>query len=159
MINDDLSCWPVVLSFSSEKPDLEALRNYSNAWTTWLDRGEPFATLRVVLDSRAYGHPPGGAQEGKQWFNSNSDRFHKQVVGMATAAPADVAEKVNKTSNAPKYGGVPKQGFTSVEAALEWLLPLLAARIPDLDTGSLRTRVLDRCAEAGSILIEKSANG
>jgi len=143
----DLSCWPLALSFSSGTPDLQTLRDYSSAWMTWLERGERFVTLRVLLDSEAYGHPPGGAQERKRWFAVNGASLKNQVLGMATVAPADVVEKINKIKT-DRLFGVPAQAFTTVQAALDWLLPLLTVEIADVDVNTLETRVLNQYRQA-----------
>jgi len=143
MMQHNLSCWPLVLSFASGKPDLQTLRDYSSVWTTWLERGESFAKLRMLLDSDAYGHPPDGAQERKRWFGSNAQRMKNQVLGMATVAPAEVADKINKIKT-DRLFGVPAQAFTTVQNALDWLLPLLAAGIADMDVNTLKANVLNQ---------------
>jgi len=50
MMQHHLSCWPLVVSIASGEPDLQELRDYSSAWTSWLDRGEPFVMLKIFLD-------------------------------------------------------------------------------------------------------------
>jgi len=149
MMQHNLSCWPLVLSFASGKPDLQTLRDYSSAWTSWLDRGERFAMLRILLDSDAYGHPPGAAQARKRWFAANANALKNQVFGMATVAPADVVDQLNKIKT-DRLFGVPTQAFTTVETALDWLLPLLAVGIDDLDDETLKARVLQQCLQAAS---------
>jgi len=149
MMQHNLSCWPLVLSFASGKPDLQALRDYSSVWTNWLERGERFATLRILLDSDAYGHPPGAAQTRKRWLAENGALLKNQVIGMATVAPADVVGQLNKIKTDHLFG-VPTQAFTTVEAALDWLLPLLTVGIDDLDGETLKARVLQQCLQAAS---------
>jgi len=141
MMQYNLSCWPLALSFARGTPDLETLRGYSRAWTGWLERGERFATLRILLDSAAHDHPHGSAQERKRWFAAHGDTLKQQVLGMATVAPADVVTQLNKVK-AERLFGVPTQAFTTVPAALDWLLPLLAAGIPQLDVDALQEHVL-----------------
>jgi len=51
MMQHDLGCWPLVLSFSSGQPTLQELHDYSGAWTNWLAHGERFAVLQVLQDS------------------------------------------------------------------------------------------------------------
>jgi len=146
MMQHTLSCWPLVLSFASGTPDLQTLRDYSSAWTRWLDRGERFATLRILLDSEAYSHPPGAAQARKRWFAANADALKQQVLGMATVAPGDVVDKLNKIKT-DRLFGVPTQAFTTVDAALNWLLPLLTAGIDGIDAETFKAQVLNQCRQ------------
>jgi len=143
MMQHNLSCWPLVLSISSGRPSLGDLQSYSSSWTEWLNRKERFATLRILLDSSAYGHPPGGAQERKQWFSTNGVRLKEQVLGMATVAPADVVRKMNKIKS-NHFLGVSNRAFVSLETALDWLLPQLAAGTANIDDHVLKIRVIDQ---------------
>jgi len=158
MMKHTLSCWPLVLSISNGKPSLDDLQCYSLAWTEWLNRKEHFATLKVLLDSSAYGHPQGGAQERKQWFNTNGARLKEQVLGMATVAPVDVVRKINKI-RADHFFGAPNRAFATVEIALDWLLPQLSAKIVNIDTDSLRVRVIDQYHQMTLCRNEGARNG
>ncbi|WP_420177666.1 hypothetical protein [Kerstersia gyiorum] len=86
MMEHEISCWPLALSVSQGAPSLDDLRGYSAAWNAWLDRQQRFATLRVLLDSAAHVHPPGGARERKDWLAANGARLRAQVIGMATVS-------------------------------------------------------------------------
>jgi len=141
MIQNDLGGWPLVLSVASGKPDLPELQAYSAEWTSWLDRGEPFALLKIFLDSDAHSHPRGAAQEEKRWFAANGERLKKQVLGMATVAPTDVVEKINNMDT-DRLFGVPVLAFTTVDAALDWLLPLFEAKAVPVDAQALKAHVL-----------------
>jgi len=120
---------------------LDDLQDYSAFGSEWLAREEPFATLKILLDSSAYGYPPGGAAERKQWFSTNGVLLKEQVIGMATVAPADVVMKINK-NHIDHYSGVSSQAFTTIEGAWDWLAPRLSKGIPNINTDALRARVL-----------------
>lgn len=143
MMKHDLSCWPLVLSVSQGMPSLEDLQGYSTAWTEWLDRGERFATLRILLDSEAHEHPPGGARERKTWFSAHGDRLKAQVVGMATVAPADVVAHMNRIKT-DRLFGVPARAFDGVEDALAWLRPLLEEGIGGAESGRIQQQAMGR---------------
>jgi len=68
---------------------------------------------------------------------------------MVTVAPADVVRKINKVKTDRLYGGVPKQAFTELEVALDWLLPLVAEGVVGLDGHALKVRLLQQIASAG----------
>jgi len=146
MLQYDLSFWPLVLTASRGQPSLQELEDYADAWSGWLARGERFAILQVLFDEAAHSHPPGGAKVGKNWLTNHREPFSAQVLGMATVAPADLAQKMNKMKTDRLYGNVPKRAFTGVDAALDWLLPLLAAGVGDgglgADTDALKAQVL-----------------
>ena len=144
MMKHDLSCWPLVLSFSQGAPSLDDLQQYSFAWTEWFERGERFAVLRILLDHRAQEHPPGGALARKTWLSSHGDRLKAQVVGLATVAPAEGLEHMNKIK-ADRLFGVPAQAFGGVNEALAWVLPLLAQEATGLEPEGLTPQVLARC--------------
>jgi len=144
MMQHHLSCWPLVVSIASGEPDLQELRDYSSAWTSWLDRGKPFVMLKIFLDGSAHTHPPGAAQEEKRWLADNRNRFQQQVLGMATVAPANVLEKIQKMKTERLFG-VSAQAFATADAALDWLLPLLHAHVPDVDVHTLKVRALQQC--------------
>lgn len=140
MMEHEISCWPLALSVSQGAPSLDDLHGYSAAWNAWLDRQQRFATLRVLLDSAAHVHPPGGARERKDWLAANGARLQAQVIGMATVAPADVVAQMNRVKTERLFG-VPAQAFDSLDAALAWLLPLLEQAIPGHDGAAVRQRV------------------
>lgn len=143
MMKHDLSCWPLVLSVSQGMPSLEDLQGYSAAWSAWLDSGEQFATLRILLDSEAHEHPPGGARERKTWFSAHGDRLKAQVIGMATVAPADVVQHMNKIKT-DRLFGVPARAFDAVEDAFAWLWPLFEERIDGVASGQIQQQVMDK---------------
>lgn len=143
MMKHDLSCWPLVLSVSQGMPSLEDLQGYSAAWSAWLDSGEQFATLRILLDSEAHEHPPGGARERKTWFSAHGDRLKAQVIGMATVAPADVVQHMNKIKT-DRLFGVPARAFDAVEDAFAWLWPLFEGRIDGVASGQIQQQVMDK---------------
>lgn len=144
MMKHDLSCWPLVLSFSQGAPSLDDLQQYSLAWTEWFERGERFAVLRLLLDRSAQEHPPGGALARKNWLSSHGDRLKAQVVGLATVVPADGLAQMNKIK-ADRLFGVPAQAFGGVSEALAWVWPLLAQEVTGMAPGPLAPQVLARC--------------
>ncbi|WP_156469138.1 hypothetical protein [Cephaloticoccus primus] len=145
MMQHDLSCWPLVLSVSAGKPSLTDLHDYSAAWTAWLDRGEPFVMLRILQDSAANSHPPGGSREGQNWFKAETERFSSLTLALAAAAPPEVVLKKNRIKGGMQRG-VPTRAFEQVEDALDWLLPHLQKKYEKLDIAALKIRALDWCA-------------
>src|SRR5690606_9514061 len=96
MIHHDLSHWPLVVTVASGASSLEELRGFTQEWSSWLGRGERFATLRVFADSDSLVHPEGSAQEVKQWFQTSREAIREQVLGMATVVPPMELDRVRK---------------------------------------------------------------
>lgn len=143
MMKHDLSCWPLVLSVGRGRPSLAELHDYATAWNAWLERGQRFAMLRILLDSQAHGYPPGGAGIRKAWFGANRQRFESQVAGMASVAPGDVLARIDRLASQQPLT-VPARAFAEADAAIAWLLPLLA---PGRRDNALETRALRHCRE------------
>ncbi|HIE3983663.1 TPA: hypothetical protein ACXNHL_000383 [Serratia marcescens] len=141
MMKHDLSSWPLVLSVSQGMPSFDDLPGYSAAWAEWLDRGQRFATLRILLDSEAHEHPPGGARERKTWFSIHGDRLKEQVVGMAIVAPAEVVEHMSKIKT-DRLLGVPARAFVEMDDAFAWLLPLLDKGINGMESEKIQLQVM-----------------
>jgi len=140
MFRHDLSAWPLVLTVADGAPTLEDLDGFSAAWTQWLDRGESFATLRVLTSEQARKHPPGGGKAREHWFQANGERLKQQVLGMATVAPAALVQQANRADSERLYG-VPARSFDDLEQALAWLLPHLHGRFPAFDVRDIETRL------------------
>jgi len=120
MIRYDLSHWPLVISVAQGSATLAEIEAFHQEWNGWLARGEPFATLRLFVDTEALAHPPGSSVLAKQWLQTHSAAIRAQVMGMATVVPASEYARISKM-NAEKLFGVPAAAFTEVPAALNWL--------------------------------------
>ena len=120
MVRHELSQWPLVISVSSGLQTLESMRVFTEDWSRWLDRGEPFASLRVFADADALVHPEGSAQSAKQWLQERGADIRRHMMGMASVVPADQYEKIRKM-NVEKLFGVPASTFASTDDALVWL--------------------------------------
>ncbi len=116
----DLSRWPLVLSAASGTPTLADTQAFMQAWSGWLAREEPFASLRVFADMAALEHPPGSAQEAKAWLAREGEAVRRLVMGMATVVPEAACERMRKM-NVEKLFGVPAAVFPSLSQALAWL--------------------------------------
>jgi hypothetical protein len=120
MIATDLACWPLVLSVAAGAQTLEDQRAFLGDWTRWLDRGEPFAVLRLFGSSEALVHPEGGARMAKQWMQDNGARMRQTVMGIASVVPASDHERMSRM-DIEKAFGVPGGMFADLDAALLWL--------------------------------------
>jgi len=120
VIHHDLSHWPLVITVASGPATLDDLRGFTQEWSSWLERGERFATLRVFADSDALAHPEGAAQEIKQWFKGAREAIREQVLGMATVVPSIELAHVRKM-NAEKLFGVPATAEDDIAEAIRWL--------------------------------------
>lgn len=120
MVRHDLSHWPLVVSVASGLSTLEEMDAFTQEWNRWLDRGEPFASLRVFADAPSLVHPEGSAQKAKQWLQDKGSAIRAQVIGMANVVPASDYERMRKM-NVEKLFGVPAGTFQDVPSALSWL--------------------------------------
>jgi len=120
IIHNDLTHWPLVISIARGTPTMEEVAQFQQAWSGWLARGEPFATLRLFLDSQTLEHPPGSAASVKQWLQIHALAIKERVMGMATIVPESELARVSKM-NAEKLFGVPADSFSDVAVALTWL--------------------------------------
>ena len=126
MIHHELSQWPLVISVSAGLQTIEGMRAFTDDWNRWLDRGEPFASLRVFADADALVHPEGSAQSAKQWLQERGADIRRHMMGMASVVPADQYEKMRKM-DVEKLFGVPASTFADADA--------LARAIPDAVEG------------------------
>jgi len=137
MIRHDLSQWPLVISISSGLQTLETMSAFTEDWNRWLDRGEPFASLRVFADADALVHPEGSAQRAKQWLQARGEDIRRHMMGMASVVPAAQYEKISKM-NVEKLFGVPACTFVTTDDALTWLdTSVLAPRGLRLDAAAV----------------------
>lgn len=136
MIRHDLTHWPLVLSAADGTTSLEEQLHFFSEWTTWLDRGETFATLRVFTDTDALKRPEGGAKEAKVWLQSNGERIKQLVIGMATVVPSSTLEEMRRM-NVEKLFGVPAQIFDDANEAAMWLASLSAGHGRPVEVGSI----------------------
>ncbi|WP_033920790.1 hypothetical protein [Sphingomonas sp. 37zxx] len=127
MIRHDLTHWPLITSMMQGTVTLDEQMAFLADWTSWLDRGERFATLRVFAGTDALARAEGGAKETKMWLQTNKDRIKALVVGMATVVPAERLEEVSRM-NAEKLFGVPARTFADVEEAANWITSQLAEK-------------------------------
>jgi hypothetical protein len=120
MIHHDLGQWPLVISVSSGLQTLDAMQAFTDDWNRWLDRGEPFVSLRVFADAEALVHPEGSAQNAKLWLQARGADIRRHVMGMASVVPADQYERMRKM-NVEKLFGVPASTFADTDDALAWI--------------------------------------
>jgi len=138
MIRHDLTQWPLVLSFIQGATTLDEQIGFFSEWNGWLDRGEPFVTLRVFSDAASLERPEGGAKEAKAWLQANAQRVKSLVMGMATVVPAEPFEEVSRM-NAEKLFGVPAMSFDDAAAAIVWVRDsVLAPRQFSMDVKAAR---------------------
>ncbi len=141
MIRHELSQWPLVISVSSGLQTLESMNAFTEDWNRWLDRREPFASLRVFADADALVHPEGSAQSAKQWLQARGQDIRRHMMGMASVVPADQYEKIRKM-NVEKLFGVPASIFASTDEALAWLGErILAPRGLRLDAAAVHAAI------------------
>lgn len=120
MIHHDLGQWPLVISVSSGLQSLDGMQAFTDDWNRWLDRGEPFVSLRVFADAEALVHPEGSAQNAKLWLQARGADIRRHVMGMASVVPADQYERMRKM-NVEKLFGVPASTFADTDDALAWI--------------------------------------
>jgi hypothetical protein len=101
-------------------PTMEEQVAFLAEWDRWLDRGEPFAVLRVFASEAALTHPEGGAREAKQWMQRNGERIRHHVMGLASVVPPSQYERMSRMDMARAFG-VPAAVFADTAAALAWL--------------------------------------
>ncbi|SFP56850.1 hypothetical protein [Variovorax sp. 770b2] len=141
MIRHELSQWPLVISISSGLQTLESMDAFTEDWNRWLDRGEPFVSLRVFADADALVHPEGSAQRAKQWLQARGEDIRRHMMGMASVVPAAQYEKISKM-NVQKLFGVPASTFVATDDALTWLgESVLAPRGLRLDAAAVRAAI------------------
>lgn len=116
----ELGQWPLVITVTSGLQSLDALQAVTEDWNGWLDRGEPFACLRVFADAEALVHPEGSARSARQWLQARGGDIRRHMMGMASVVPVDQYEKIRKM-NVEKLFGVPADAFAEVDDALIWL--------------------------------------
>jgi len=120
MMRNDLTHWPLVLTVAIGQSSLREHEAFLAAWTSWLDRGEPFAVLRTFASQDALVHPDGGARMAKQWMQDNGERIRQTVAALVSVVPATEYERMRKM-NVEKLFGVPGAVFSSSSEALAWL--------------------------------------
>ena len=141
MVRHELSQWPLVISVSTGLQTLESMQAFTEDWNRWLDRGEPFISLRVFADADALVHPEGGAQRAKQWLQARGADIRRHMMGMASVVPADQFEKISKM-NVEKLFGIPASTFARTDEALAWLRErVMAPRGLVLDAAAVRTAI------------------
>jgi hypothetical protein len=120
MTRIDLTCWPLVLSFSEGAQGLDDQSRFLAEWDHWLGRGQSFAVLRVFASEAALIHPEGGARSAKAWMRENGARIRHLVLGLASVVPGTAHERMSRM-NLEQLFGVPAAVFCETEAALLWL--------------------------------------
>lgn len=141
MVRHELSQWPLVISVSTGLQTLESMQAFTEDWNRWLDRGEPFVSLRVFADADALVHPEGSAQRAKQWLQARGADIRRHMMGMASVVPADQFEKISKM-NVEKLFGIPASTFARTDEALAWLRErVLAPRGLVLDAAAVRAAI------------------
>lgn len=141
MVRHELSQWPLVISVSAGLQTLESMQAFTEDWNRWLDRGEPFVSLRVFADADALVHPEGSAQRAKQWLQARGADIRRHMMGMASVVPADQFEKISKM-NVEKLFGIPASTFARTDEALAWLRErVLAPRGLVLDAAAVRAAI------------------
>ena len=145
MIHHEFSQWPLVISVSAGLQTIEAMQAFTDDWNRWLDRGEPFASLRVFADADALVHPEGSAQNAKQWLQERGADIRRHMMGMASVVPADQYEKMRKM-NVEKLFGVPAGIFADTDDALVWLGErVMAPRGLSFDLPAVRSAIRSAC--------------
>ena len=119
MTRHDLTQWPLVLSVMRGATTLDEHMRFFREWNSWLDRGEPFITLRVFTDAASLERPEGGGKEAKAWLQANADRVKSLVLGIATVVPTECFREVSRI-NAEKLFGVPATTFMDIPSAIAW---------------------------------------
>ncbi|RSZ34377.1 MULTISPECIES: hypothetical protein [unclassified Variovorax] len=141
MIHHELSQWPLVISVSAGLQTLEGMHAFTEDWNRWLDRGEPFVSLRVFADADALVHPEGSAQSARQWLQERGADIRRHMMGMASVVPANQYEKMRKM-NVEKLFGVPASTFADSDDALAWLGErVMEPRGLRLDLAAVRTAI------------------
>ena len=141
MVRHELSQWPLVISVSTGLQTLESMQAFTEDWNRWLDRGEPFVSLRVFADADALVHPEGSAQRAKQWLQARGADIRRHMMGMASVVPADQFEKISKM-NVEKLFGIPVSTFARTDEALAWLRErVMAPRGLVLDAAAVRAAI------------------
>lgn len=141
MVRHELSQWPLVISVSAGLQTLESMQAFTEDWNRWLDRGEPFVSLRVFADADALVHPEGSAQRAKQWLQARGADIRRHMMGMASVVPADQFEKISKM-NVEKLFGIPASTFARTDEALAWLRErVMAPRGLVLDAAAVRAAI------------------
>lgn len=120
MIRHDMDQWPLVVSIFHGAAALEDSLEFLAQWTCWLDRGEPFATLRIFADGAAHARPKGNGREFKDWLTANGERMPHLVKGMASVVLPEYYEEMSRM-DASRLFGVPARLFTDAGSALDWL--------------------------------------
>jgi hypothetical protein len=113
-------CWPLIISLTAGAQSLENQRDFFAALNRWLDRGQPFAVLRLFADAEALVHPEGGARLAKQWLQDNVARMRHSVLGIASVVPESAFEKMSRMDIEKAFGG-PGGVFRDHGSALTWL--------------------------------------
>lgn len=150
MIHHELGQWPLVISVSSGLQTLEDMQVFTEDWNSWLDRGEPFASLRVFADADALVHPEGSAQSAKQWLQARGADIRRHMMGMASVVPPDQYEKIRKM-NVEKLFGVPADTFARTDEAIAWLGErVLAPRGLALDAAAVNAAIAAARAAAAT---------
>lgn len=141
MIHHELSQWPLVISVTAGLQTLEGMQAFTEDWSRWLGRGEPFASLRVFADADALVHPEGSAQSARQWLQERGADIRSHMMGMASVVPADQYEKMRKM-NVEKLFGVPASIFADADDALVWLGErVMAPRSLPFDLAAVRAAI------------------
>lgn len=152
MIRHELSQWPLVISVSSGLQTLESMQAFTQDWNGWLDRGQPFASLRVFADADALVHPEGSAKSAKQWLQERGGDIRRHMMGMASVVPADQYEKIRKM-NVEKLFGVPASTFADTDDALAWLSErVMAPRGLPFDLAAVRAAIRSARSAAAAVV-------
>ncbi|WP_019172456.1 hypothetical protein [Pseudaminobacter salicylatoxidans] len=138
----NLDQWPFVVTTCSGRASLDELRAFFAAGNGWLDRGEPFVSIRHFVDNEALEHPEGGARETKAWFQQNAGRIRQQMLGMVTIVPESAYDQMSRM-DAEKLFGIPAGTFSNIDAALHWLDErVIAPRSLAFDRDAIRNRLV-----------------
>lgn len=120
MLKTDLSHWPLIITVATGPATVEEYDEHFAQWAEWLQQDEHFATLRIFVDDDSLVHPPGSAQQSKQWLQQWGAGIREKVMGMASVVPEALYPKQSKM-NAEKLFGVPAQTFADIHSSLAWL--------------------------------------
>lgn len=151
MNHHELGQWPLVISVSAGLQTLDTLQAVTDDWNRWLDRGEPFVSLRVFADADALVHPEGSAQNAKQWLQTRGADIRRQMMGMASVVPADQYERMRKM-NVEKLFGVPASTFADTDDALAWIGErVMVPRGLPFDLRAVRAAIAAARATAGVV--------